>query len=62
MPNKYKDGTKGILVRLQEAEKLRVDLAAKRAGLTTSDFIRQAIFDRVRVVEQLTGSQAGENK
>lgn len=60
MPNKYKDGTKAILVRLPEADKNRVDRAAKAVNMTTTELARQAIFDRVEMIEKLAGSQEPE--
>ena len=63
MPNKYKAGTKVILVRLPEGDKKRVDKAAKAVNMTTTELARQSIFDRVEMIEKLTGTQeSGENK
>jgi predicted DNA-binding protein len=55
MPNKYKEGTKAILVRMPEEEKARVDRAAKAMGMTTTELARQAILERVDVIERLQG-------
>jgi predicted DNA-binding protein len=55
MPNKYKEGTKAILVRMPQEDKERVDRAAKAIGTTTTELARQAIFDRVTMIERLQG-------
>ena len=52
MAGKYKEGTKGILLRVQEAEKARIDAAAARAGMTTSEFIRLAVAAYVELLEK----------
>jgi len=61
MPNQYKAGTKAILVRLPEEDKKRVELAAKAVKMSTTEFSRQAIFDRVEMIEKLSGSKT-QNK
>lgn len=57
MPNKYKDGTKAILVRLPEEDKKRVEAAAGALNMQTTEFARQAILERVAVVEKLMASK-----
>lgn len=58
MPNKYREGTKAILIRMQEADKKRIDEAAARAGMTTSDLARTAIF---AYVDLLAKAQVGKS-
>ena len=57
MPNQYKAGTKAILVRLPEEDKKRVEKAAKAVNLSTTELSRQAIFDRVEMIEKLSNSK-----
>lgn len=52
MPNQRKAGTVGVLVRMQEADKKRIDDAALAAGLTTSDLIRLAVSDYIAKLDK----------
>ncbi len=60
MAGKYKEGTKGILLRVQEAEKARIDAAAARAGMTTSDLIRLAVAAYVDLLEKLQAAKSSD--
>lgn len=53
MPGKRKEGTVAVLVRMQEADKKRIEDAAKAANMTVSDLCRQAIFERVELIEKI---------
>lgn len=47
MPNKYKEGTKQIPLRVTEELKDAITRASGQAGQTTQDYIRDAIRQRM---------------
>ena len=60
MPGKRKAGTVSILLRMQEADKRRIDEAAARAGMTTSDLARTAIFAYVDLLEKAQATKSSD--
>lgn len=57
MPNQRKAGTVAVLIRMQQADKDRLEQAAKAAGTSITDLCRQAIFERVELIEKLSSKK-----
>lgn len=53
MPGQRKAGTTAILVRVQQADKQRIEQAAQATRQTVSDLCRQAIFAQVELIERM---------
>ena len=62
MPNQYRSGTVRVLIRMPEELRDRLKTAADLAGSTMSDIARDAIADRLDLIEKLTNPGKEEKK
>jgi len=62
MPNQYRSGTVRVLIRMPEELRDRLKTAADSAGSTMSDIARDAIADRLDLIEKLTNPGKEEKK
>lgn len=53
MPNKYKEGTVAVLVRMPGELKQRLEAVAKVGKISVTELARQAITDRVELLEKV---------